>query len=231
MAEEQGALFDKRTFRGSKPQTFSITPPTADMTVAQTIPAYHAYLSSGAYSQYTPDDFAADIKRLAQYTAAKPLNELTTADLQQWISELKQTMPPKTLNRKVSAMGNYFRWLTNTEHVLAKNPAKPIRAQRVTAPLPDILFESETDKLLAAASSDPRTYLLILLLLETGMKKAELLELDTANFDFSDKYQPVVLMKHSGKLVFKDRRLKLPLGKIKQTGQKFNLKPTFPRGK
>lgn len=211
MTTEQGALFDKRTFRGSKPQTFSITPPTADMTVAQTIPAYHAYLSSGAYSQYTPDDFAADIKRLAQYTAAKPLNELTTADLQQWISELKQTMPPKTLNRKVSAMGNYFRWLTNTEHVLAKNPAKPIRAQRVTAPLPDILFESETDKLLAAASSDPRTYLLILLLLETGMKKAELLELDTANFDFSDKYQPVVLMKHSGKLVFKDRRLKLPV--------------------
>ena len=32
-----------------------------------------------------------------------------------------------------------------------------------------------------------------------------------ANFDFSDKYQPVLLMKHSGKQVFKDRRLKLPV--------------------
>ena len=50
---QQGALFDKRTYRGSKPQSFSITPPSSDMTVAQTIPAYHAYLSSGAYSQYT----------------------------------------------------------------------------------------------------------------------------------------------------------------------------------
>ena len=120
-------------------------------------------------------------------------------------------MPAKTINRKVSALGNYFRWLTNVEYVFEKNPAGGIRAHRVTAPLPDLLYDSECDELLRANSTDPRTYLLILILLETGMKMAELLELDVANFDFSDKYQPVLLIKHSGKQVFKDRKLKLPV--------------------
>ena len=52
--------------------------------------------------------------------------------------------------------------------------------------------------------------MLVLLLLETGLKKAELLELDVANFDFSNRYQPELWVKHSGRQVFKDRKLKLP---------------------
>jgi integrase len=80
----------------------------------------------------------------------------------------------------------------------------------VTSPLPDILFDSECERLLKVASVDPRSYLLVALLLETGIKKAELLELQTDNFDFSNKYEPVVLLKHTGKQVFKDRKLKLP---------------------
>ena len=211
MAEEQGTLFNQRGYGGQKPQTFSITPPSADMTVMQTLPAYRAYLSSGTYSQHTSGDYTADMRLFGQYTQNRALSVLQTGDMQQWIAALKETMPAKTINRKVSALGNYFRWLTNVEHVFDKNPAGGIRAQRVTAPLPDLLYDSECDELLRANSTDPRTYLLILVLLETGMKMAELLELDVANFDFSDKYQPVLLIKHSGKQVFKDRKLKLPV--------------------
>jgi len=210
MTTEQSTLFDKRSLKGQKPQIYSITPPTADMTVHATLPAYHAYLSSGAYSKYTPDDFTADLKRFGQFTAMKPLKDIQTVDIQQWIGQLKQTMPPKSVSRKVSAVGNYFRWL-DAEKVLERNPAKNIRAPKVNAPLPDILFENECERLLAAASNDPRTYLLVLLLLETGLKKAELLELEVANFDFSNRYQPELWVKHEGKQVFKDRKLKLPM--------------------
>lgn len=208
MATEQRGLFDKRSYKGVLPQSFSISPPAADQTVMTTLPAYHAYLSSAGYSKYTPDDFTADIKRFGQFTASKALQDIQTVDIQQWIGELKKTMPPKTVSRKVSALGNYFRWL-DAEQVLARNPARTIRAPRVRAPLPDILFDNECDRLLASASSDPRTYLLVQLLLETGLKKAELLELQVGNFDFSNRYQPELWVKHTGKQVFKDRRLKL----------------------
>lgn len=89
------------------------------------------------------------------------------------------------------------------------------RAGKVQAPPPDLLYENETQRLLEVASHDPRTYMLVMLLLETGIKKAELLELTTDNFDFSNKYQPEVWIKHSGKLAYKGRRLKLP-GQIAQ---------------
>lgn len=105
----------------------------------------------------------------------------------------------------MSAIGNYFGWLEQGK-ALAHNPAKGIFAPRVTSPLPDILFDTECQRLLDNASADPRTYLL----LETGLKKAELLDLHITHFDFSIKYQPELWVKHAGKQVRKDRKLKLP---------------------
>src|SRR6516225_9475179 len=109
-------------------------------------------------------------------------------------------MPGKTVNRKVAAVGNYFRWL-EAEQVVAPNPAKNLRSRHVVPPLPDLLFEGEAQRLLTAASRNPRPYLLVLLLLETGLKKAELVELHVDHFDFSSRYQPELWVKHEGKQV------------------------------
>jgi integrase len=76
--------------------------------------------------------------------------------------------------------------------------------------VPDILFESECQQLLTTASSDPRIYVLVLMLLETGIKKEELFDLKLIHFDFSNKYAPELWVKHTGKKVKKDRKLKLP---------------------
>ncbi len=167
------------------------------------------YLSSGNYSKYTPDDFTADMKRFGLYIGSKALKDVQSLDIQRWIAELKKSMSLKTVSRKVSAIGNYFGWL-ESEKVLERNPAKGIHAPRVTSPLPDILFENECQRLLDSAHHDPRTYLLLLLLLETGLKKAELLDLKVAHFDLSNKYQPEVWVKHIGNQIRKDRKLKLP---------------------
>jgi site-specific recombinase XerD len=205
---QQSALFDKRPYKASKAQLFSIEPPAADQGVIKTIPAYHAYLSAGKFADTTPDDYRTDIKRLGLFIGSKEIKDITKGDIERWIGELKKTMTPKTLNRKVSAVGNYFRWLMS-EHVLTENPAASIRAEKVHAPLPNLLYEEELDRLLKEASNDPRAYLLVLLFLETGMKKSELIELQTGDFDFSNKYQPEVWVKHKGKSSYKDRKLKL----------------------
>lgn len=198
-----------RKLKGQKAQGFTIEQPTPDMTVNKTLPAYHTYLSSGAYADTTPDDYVADLKLFGQFTTGKHLSAIQSFDIKQWIAQLKETMPPKTVSRKISSVGNYFRWLA-AEHVLDESIAKSIRAPKVTAPLPDILYESECEKLLAVASNDPRTYLLVLLLLETGIKSSELMRLQTGDFDFSNKYQPELWVKHGSEQAYKDRRLKLP---------------------
>ena len=67
---------------------------------------------------------------------------------------------------------------------------------------------------LTTASADPRTYLLFLLLLETGIKLEELFALKVSHFDFSNKYSPEMVVKHTGKKEKKSRKLKLPTGII-----------------
>src|SRR5260370_16109953 len=187
MTTGQGTLFDRRKYSGVAPQTYQIIPPMANQTILKTLPAYHAYLSSGEYSKYTPDDFTSDIKKFGLFLGSKALKDVETVDIQAWVGELKKSMSAKTVSRKISAIGNYFAWLER-EKVLERNPAKNIRSPRVTSPLPDMLFDSECQRLLDSASNDSRTYLLLLLLLETGLKKAELLDLKLTHFDLSNKY-------------------------------------------
>jgi site-specific recombinase XerD len=209
MGGSQTSLFDQRKYKGVMPQTYQIEPPAADHSVLKTLLAYNTYLRSGGYSKYTPDDFSNDVKKFGLFVKDKKLKNIKLVDIQQWIGEIKKVMKEKTVSRKISAIANYFNWLTQ-EKVLAENPAQSIRNLRVTSPLPDILFDEECQKLLAAASADPRSYLLVLLLLSTGMKKEELFDLKIVHFDFSNKYAPELWLKHIGKKVKKDRKLKLP---------------------
>src|SRR5439155_22181503 len=99
----------------------------------KTLTAYHAYLQSGEYSKYTPDDFTSDVKKFGMFVKEKKLQEIRKTDIQQWIWELKKVMTEKSVSRKISALTNYFLWL-ETEKVLTVNPAASIRYLRVISP-------------------------------------------------------------------------------------------------
>jgi site-specific recombinase XerD len=104
MASEQPSLFDRKPYTGVLPQTLHIEPPTAECTVLKTLPAYHAYLLSGDYSKYTPDDFTGDVKKFGLYVREKKLREIRKVDIQQWIGALKKIMTEKSVSRKISVV-------------------------------------------------------------------------------------------------------------------------------
>jgi site-specific recombinase XerD len=218
MKDGQLPLFQRKTYKGIiSPILLEIQPPAADKTVLQTLPAYYTYLQGGGFSQYTPDDFTGDLKKFGLFHKEKPINEISTKDIQAWISFLKTPQPKgeglsaKTVSRKLTALGNYFQWLVTSEAIASKaNPMLGIANYRISSLLPEILFERECQTLLTTASADPRTYLLFWLLLETGIKLEELFALKVSHFDFSNKYSPEMMIKHTGKKEKKSRKLKLP---------------------
>jgi site-specific recombinase XerD len=167
MAGLQLPLFQRKTYKGIVPSIpMEIQAPRADMTVIQTLPAYYTYLQSGGFSKYTPDDFTGDLKKFGLFFKEKPINNISTKDVQSWISFLKTPSPKgeglsaKTISRKLTALGNYFLWLVSNDVIKEKgNPMLDIANSRISSPLPEILFEEECTKLLTTASSDPRTYL------------------------------------------------------------------------
>ncbi len=178
-----------------------------------TLPAYLAYLESSDYASSTTRKYFSDSKRLSVFLQQKKVGEITTHDLQQWIAGLVspqgEHLDKKTINRKVSAVITYFSWLRSLG-AITDDPTVGISNHRIKSPLPDYLYENECIVLYEAASKDPRTYLLVLLLLETGMKSKELFLLKTTNVDTSDPYQPELWIKHKGKDTKKDRKIALP---------------------
>jgi site-specific recombinase XerD len=214
MVTEQIPLFRRKAGETAVlAQPFQIAVPTAEATVRLTIPAYYFYLQSAGYSKYTPADFCGDVRLFSKFVREKKLIDIKPTDMQQWIAYLKSPtggrLTAKTVSRKITALQNYFLWLVS-EKVLPANPMQDIHARKIISPLPELLFESECEQLLKTASTDVRLYLMLLILLETGIKKEELLNLRASNFDMSNKYAPEVWIRHTGEKVKKDRKLKLP---------------------
>lgn len=178
----------------------------------QTLPAYRAHLS-GQYATKTVSMYYGDIRELSIYLDGRPLQELTAVDLEQWAAQLTAAagrhVERKTLNRKVSAVHSYFAWLV-AAGALTDDPAAVLMNARVQSPLPDYLYESEVQTLYQVASADPRTYLLVLVLLESGMQSHELFRLTRAHVDTSNAYRPELWIKHVGKATKKDRKIALP---------------------
>jgi integrase/recombinase XerD len=218
MAGSQLPLFQRKTYKGIVPSIpMDIPAPAGDMTVLQTLPAYYTYLKDSGFSQYTPDDFTGDLKKFGVFLKEKQLKDITDKDILSWILFLKTPSPKgeklssKTVSRKLSALTNYFFWLISSDVIPEKNnPMLDIANTRISSPLREILFEEECTKLLTTASADPRTYILFLLLLETGIKLEELFALKVSHFEFSNKYSPEMHIKHTGKKEKKSRKLKLP---------------------
>jgi site-specific recombinase XerD len=213
MAEDQLSLF-KQTSVG-KAAVHHVAPartPTGESSIMQTLPAFQAHLSQ-RYAPKTVRMYWGDIRELSLYMRDRQLQEIRPLDLEQWVAALVskngRNLQRKTLNRKLSAVINYFAWLQHLE-VITDDATASLMNARVQSPLPDYLYESEIQTLYQAASSDPRTYLLVLLFLETGIKSQELFTLTKAHVDISNTYSPDLWIKHKGKATKKDRKVTLP---------------------
>jgi len=183
MQIQQQSLFNDKKYIGVLPSPIAIVPPTPDATVLETLPAYKAYLQSGEYSKYTPDDFYSDMKKFGRFMMErendsfsmneKKIKDIATGDIQQWIGALKKIMTKKTVSRKITTLNNYFLWLQQ-ENAITNNPMQGIRSMRITSPLADLLTEKELQTLLATASKDSRNYFIFLLFIKTGITLEEL---------------------------------------------------------
>ena len=177
----------------------------------QTLLTFQAFLAE-KYAPKTTKMYWGDVRELSIYLKNKKVKEISSHDLQQWISNLVSPagkgLERKTVNRKVSAITTYFLWLQGLG-AITDDPTMVLNNARIQSPLPDYLYENEIKILSAEASKDSRMYLLVLLFLDTGLKSNELFLLTKAHVDVSDPYNPELWIKHSGKQSKKDRKVAL----------------------
>ncbi len=194
--------------------------PTSSLTAG--IHAWREHLQRERTPENTVKAFIGDLLLAAQFLGAfKSLNQLGTRDLDQWLNwqRTTQKVSPKTYSRRITSLKSFFRWLHQTG-ALGTDPAAALIQQTVLSPLPEILAPAEVEAALAAADAlrhqdkpDPRPYVLFRLLLDTGLKKGEVLKLVPNHVDLGDPAAPVLWVRYPDpRHRYKERKLALQPG-------------------
>ncbi len=194
---------------------------SASTTLVPAVNSWRIYLADQGKSPHTVKAFTADVLLLASYLPPdRPLGSITLNELNNFLDwmqkQRKVPCSPKTLARRITSIKAFFRWLTQYGVVLV-DPAEKVLQRSVVSPLPIVLTEDEAVALRQVASQyrraqqpDARYYTLLVLLLETGIKKSECLALSPNHIDLSAPTGPLLFVRYSSpQHRYKERKIPL----------------------
>lgn len=193
----------------------------SNSTLMASVLAYQDHMKEAGFSEHTFKAFTGDLRLLQNYYGPEtPIHELGNNELNQFLYWLQyeRGVPcsPKSYARRVTTLKNFFGWLTKIR-VTISDPAAAIIHKRVVTQLPPTLADDEVDRLLEVTEAsltgrkpDARPHLLVNLVLQTGIKKAECMRLTAEDFEQDDPRQPTVFIRYSDpRLMHKERRLEI----------------------
>jgi integrase/recombinase XerD len=219
MADSQVPLFPQKGAKGQfGPPVTQIKSVDSNSSLISATSAYHDHMVRQGFSEHTIKAFAGDLRLLQKYFGGSMLiSKLGTKDLNDFLTWLLHyrgvPCSPKSYARRVTTLKNFFGWLASVQ-AIPHDPAAAIVHTKVKAPLPLYLTDEWVEKLLDAAERklkspkpDPRPYLLVHLVLQTGIKKAECVGIALRDIDRSGG-EPSVLIRYSNpRMQHKERKL------------------------
>src|SRR6266702_6714363 len=152
------------------PPLVRTNPLTDQSSLAACAIPYQQELLLRGKSNYTVTCFLSDLKMFSGFMGKDtPVGRITKEQLTDWLMKLKfgnkgQVPAPKTMARRVTFLRNFFSWLAR-EGIIREDPSASLVLERPLPPLPELLFEDEIQRLLEAASTDPRCHCLLYLVL------------------------------------------------------------------
>ena len=192
-----------------------------DATLAAASAAFHGHMVRQGFSDNTIKAFQADLRLFARYIPAnRAVGEITQAQLEQFMTWLRHDRgvpcSPKSYARRLTTLKVFFGWLAEIG-LLPSDPAAPLVHEQPTTPLPRVLYDGEVNELLRvtrdllwAAKPDARPYLLVTLILQTGIKKSECMEIKLEHIDRSNLQALELYVRYSDpRKTLKERKLAL----------------------
>lgn len=208
------------------------------------IQAWKFFLRDQGRSHHTLKAFEADMMLLEEFMPTdKQIGQISTKDLEDYLNWLEKDRgipcSPKTLSRRITSLKSFFRWLTQNA-VISVDPAEKLIQKTVTSPLPTVLTAKElevalqaADSIRTSASADPRPYVLLLLVLETALKKGECLNLKTNHLELGNPEEAYIFVRYPNQRYrFKERKISVSpqwVDAYNQYAEKYQIKDqVFP---
>ncbi len=145
------------------------------------------------YSEHTITAYSIDLRQFANYIKAifdkEDAKDVNSAMIRDWIMQLSEDkVTNRSINRKISSLRSYFHFLIQRED-LEKNPLLKVLPVKSSKRNPVFVMKEDMERIINITYEDSffgkRDKLIIELLYATGMRKAELLDLEEKNFNFS----------------------------------------------
>ncbi|MBV7440299.1 tyrosine-type recombinase/integrase [Weeksellaceae bacterium TAE3-ERU29] len=165
--------------------------------------------SEKRYSELTIKAYQKDLECFYDYIndiLNKKIAQVSKKDIRNYMVFLSEKgKKPQTINREISALKTYFKFLEYIGEVESR-PTSSIKSLKTQKKISIPLSIKEMDKLLDRElfSNDwvgDRDYLVLQLLYETGIRRAELIGLDFKDIDFSQKQIKVLGKRNKERII------------------------------
>lgn len=148
---------------------------------------FHDYLAEKKRARATIIAYTKDIEQLSiflNHLGKTMVTEITRDDLEGFLKKLEaDNYTPKSVSRKINSIKTFFRFL-KSQNIVTQDPATDIEHPKYEVKPPRILSKLEYRALRDACRADIRTYAIVELFLQTGLRIGELTNL--ALGDISD---------------------------------------------
>lgn len=152
--------------------------------------SYEDYLRSLNYAENTIISYKSDLTGFDSWLTLKgktAINAIHPADINDYVLELKKSKySPSTISRKLISLRRFFFWAVQN-NLAYIDPTGNIEIPKVMKEGPNIVTKTEINKLLKYCDKkNPkclRDKAMLLVLICTGLRISELLELDVSDFD------------------------------------------------
>ncbi len=197
---------------------------SAEASIKAALSRFELHMRDEGFALNTVKAFASDVRLLGKYLGVgQPIGGISTQNLNDFLNWLlnERGVPcsPKSYARRVTTLKVFFKWL-HEAGVLPNDPATAVIQQSVKSPLPIVPSEVELQKALEASENwrqgvpprkaDARPHLLLTLLLKTGIKKSEAMNIVPNHIDRSNPNQPMLFVRYANpRLRYKERKLYL----------------------
>lgn len=156
------------------------------------------YLSSEKrFSEHTIKSYATDLKQFTSFLSSEfqiidEINEISFQIIRTWIASLlEKGINPRSVNRKISTLKTYFKFLIR-EGELVENPMMKVVAPKSKKRLPVFIEEDQIASLLNEVQFEKdfvgqRNKLIIELFYVTGIRLSELINIKISDVDFNNQ--------------------------------------------
>lgn len=170
------------------------------MDLREQIDRFLADLHRANASEHTLRNYGLDLDQFHTYFTLEPgatpgVEEIDGTALREWLGGLYHlNLSVVTIRRKIACIRSFFKYLMR-EKLLAVNPARQMRTPKAPQPLPKVMTEEQTGKLIDGVGADtldrphPKRDLAIFeILYGCGIRVSELCGMNLEDIDHSERW-------------------------------------------